>query len=128
MPVKAGQSATVQLRVTDADTSIAMRSGEVPVLGTPRLLALCEEAAMQAVAGELADGETTVGMKVQLDHLAPSPVGHEVTAEATVEKVTGRRLAFTVSVSDDRGLVAVGRVTRVVVDTDKFLAKCEDGG
>jgi fluoroacetyl-CoA thioesterase len=124
MPVKAGQSATIELLVTDADTSVALRSGEVPVLATPRLLALCEEAAMKAVAGELADGETTVGMKVQLDHLAPSAVGHSVTAEATVEKVTGRRVSFTVSVNDDRGLVAVGRVTRVVVDTAKFLSKC----
>jgi fluoroacetyl-CoA thioesterase len=125
MPVKAGQSATVELVVTEADTAIALRSGEVPVLGTPRLLALVEQAALQAIAGELNAGETTVGMKVQLDHLAPSAVGHSVTAEATVEKVAGRRVAFTVSVSDERGLVAVGRVTRVVVDTEKFLSKCQ---
>jgi fluoroacetyl-CoA thioesterase len=124
MPVKAGQSARVELVVTEADTAVALRSGEVPVLGTPRLLALVEQATVEAIAGQLNPGETTVGMKVQLDHLAPSAVGHAVVAEATVEKVAGRRVAFTVSVSDDRGLVAVGRVTRVVVDTEKFLAKC----
>ncbi len=123
MPVEVGQSASVALRVTDADTAIALRSGEVAVLATPRLIALCEEAAMTAVAGELGDGETTVSMKVQIDHLAPSGVGHEVTADATVDKVVGRRVAFTVTVSDDRGLVAAGRVTRVVVDAARFVEK-----
>ncbi len=123
MPVQPGQSATVELVVTDADTAIALHSGDVAVLATPRLLALCEEAAFTAAAPELEPGQTTVGMKVQLDHLAPSAVGHKVVAEATVEKVTGRRLAFTVSVNDDRGLVAVGRVMRVVVDAEHFVAK-----
>ena len=65
----------------------------------------------------------SVGMKVQLDHLAPSAVGHRVVAEAVVEKVNGRRVLFTVSVNDDRGLIAVGRVTRVVVDAENFVAK-----
>lgn len=124
MPVEVGQCARVELIVTDRDTAIALRSGEVPVLATPRLIALCEEAAVEAVAGELKPGETTVSMKVQIDHLAPSAVGHEVTAEATVEKVNGRRVSFTVSVGDDRGLVAVGRVTRVIVDAQRFVDKC----
>jgi len=123
MSVQPGLSATVELVVGDADTAIALHSGEVPVLATPRLLALCEEAAFTAVAPELAEGQTSVGMKVQLDHLAPSAVGHRVVAEAVVEKVNGRRVLFTVSVNDERGLVAVGRVTRVVVDADHFVAK-----
>ena len=123
MPVRPGLSARVDHVIVDADTAIALKSGEVPVLGTPRLLALCEEAAFTAVAAELSEGQTTVGMKVQLDHLAPSAVGHKVVAEAVVEKVNGRRVLFTVSVNDERGLVAVGRVTRVVVDADHFVAK-----
>jgi predicted thioesterase len=123
MPVRPGLSARVEHVIADADTAIALKSGEVPVLGTPRLLALCEEAALTAVAAELSDGQTTVGMKVQLDHLAPSAVGHKVVAEAVVEKVNGRRVLFTVSVNDERGLVAVGRVTRVVVDAEHFVAK-----
>jgi predicted thioesterase len=123
MPVQPGLSATVELVVGDADTAIALHSGEVAVLATPRLLALCEEAAFTAVAPELAEGQTSVGMKVQLDHLAPSAVGHRVVAEAVVEKVNGRRVLFTVSVNDERGLVAVGRVTRVVVDAEGFVAK-----
>jgi fluoroacetyl-CoA thioesterase len=123
MPVQPGLSATVELVVGDGDTAIALRSGEVAVLATPRLLALCEEAAFTAVAPELDEGQTSVGMKIQLDHLAPSAVGHRVVAEAKVEKVNGRRISFTVSVNDERGLVAVGRVTRVVVDAERFLAK-----
>jgi predicted thioesterase len=119
----AGSSASVELLVTDADTAIAHRSGSVPVLATPRVIALCEQAAFSAVADQLADGQTTVSMKVQIDHLAPSAIGQSVTAEATVDKVQGRRIMFTVSVHDDHGLIAVGRVTRVVVDAAEFLAK-----
>lgn len=123
MPVKTGSSATVELLVTDADTAIAHHSGEVPVLATPRVIALCEQAAFTAVAADLGMGQTTVSMKVQIDHLAPSAIGQTVVAEATVEKIQGRRIQFTVSVNDDHGLIAVGRVTRVVVDAAEFLAK-----
>lgn len=123
VPVKPGLSADAILTVGDADTAISIKSGDVPVLATPRVIALCEEASVKALLGELAPRETSVAMQVQLDHLAPTAVGHVVTAEATVEKVNGRRVTFTVSVSDERGLVAVGRVTRVVVDIERFLDK-----
>lgn len=123
MPVRHGSSATVELVVGDDDTAIAIRSGDVPVLATPRLVALFEEAAVAAVAGQFADGQTTVGMRVQVDHLAPTAVGSTVTAEATLERVDGRRLVFTVSARDARGLVGAGKVTRVVVDTERFLEK-----
>jgi fluoroacetyl-CoA thioesterase len=124
VPLQPGLAATVVLEVTEVDTALAMRSGQVPVLATPRLIALCEEAAMRAVAGEMPEGTTNVGMRVQLDHLAPTAVGNKVTAEATLEKVEGRRLTFTVSATDERGLIAAGKVTRVVVDIERFLDKC----
>lgn len=123
VPVKPGLSAEAELTVRDEDTAIALKSGDVPVLATPRVVALCEEATVKALLGELNPHETSVGMQVLLDHLAPTAVGHTVTAEATVEKVHGRRVTFTVSVSDERGLVAVGRVTRVIVDVERFLEK-----
>lgn len=123
MPLEPGSSASVDLEVGDDDTAIAMRSGSVPVLATPRVIALSEEACILVIDGRLDEGATTVGQRVQIDHLAPTPVGNRVTAEATLEAVQGRRLTFTVSVNDDRGLVAVGRVTRVVVDTQRFLDK-----
>jgi predicted thioesterase len=117
-------AAAISLQVGDEDTAVALRSGDVPVLATPRLIALCEEASLQAVAAAVPDGHTTVGMRVQLDHLVPTAIGNQVTAEATLEKVEGRRLTFTVSASDDRGLIAAGKVTRVVVDVERFLDKC----
>ena len=123
MPLTPGLHGSAKLVVTQADTALALRSGEVEVLGTPRVIALAEEAAVAAVADRLPRGQTTVGMRVQIDHLAPTSVGSSVAAEATLEKVEGRRLTFTVSVSDHCGLVAAGRVTRVVVETDRFLEK-----
>lgn len=124
MPLQPGLASIVVHDVGDADTAIALHSGEVPVLATPRLLAMCEEASLRAVAGEVPDGHTTVGMRVQLDHLAPTAVGHRVTAEARLDRIEGRRLTFLVSASDHRGLIAAGKVTRVVVEVDKFMEKC----
>jgi predicted thioesterase len=109
--------------VTDADTAVALKSGGVVVLGTPKVIALCEEAACRAVEDTLEPGQTTVGTEVQLKHVAAVAVGSEVRAEATLERIEGRRLLFTVSVSDDGGLVAAGKITRVVVDEQGFLAK-----
>ena len=120
-----GLTAEVMLAVTDDDTAIALGSGEVPVLATPRVVALVEEAAIKALEARLDHNQTSVGMRVQLDHLAPTAVGHKVRAEATLREVEGRRLVFAVSVRDERGLVAAGKVTRVVVDIDRFMDKAK---
>jgi len=112
-----------ELVVGENDTAIALGSGDVPVLATPRVVALCEEATLRAVGGHLDESETTVGMRVQLDHVHPSSVGDKVRAEATLEKIEGRRLTFTLSVNDARSLLACGKVTRVIVDKDRFLGK-----
>lgn len=109
--------------MTDADTATACRSGDVDVLATPRVVGLAEEATMTAVRGELAADTTTVGYRVQLDHLAPTAVGGKVQAEATLESVESRRLIFRVAVTDGRGLVAAGRITRVMVERSRFLEK-----
>jgi predicted thioesterase len=123
MPVRAGLSAVAKMVVTEGDTATALSTGDVPVLATPRVVTLAEEATVKAVAGDLDAGMTTVGYRVQLDHLAPTAVGGQVHAEAILETVEGRRLTFRVSVSDGRGLVAAGRITRVVVERDRFLDK-----
>jgi fluoroacetyl-CoA thioesterase len=123
MPPVPGLAASVTIVVADADTAIGLRSGDVPVLGTPRVVGIAEEASVAAIEGHLKPAETSVGMRVQLDHLAPSAVGAEVRAEATLEKVEGRRLTFTVSINDERGLIAAGKVTRVIVDRERFLDK-----
>ena len=97
------------------------------MLATPRLVALCEEASCRALDGHLAPGRTSVATRIQFDHLAPAAVGATVTAEATLERVEGRRLIFTVSATlrsaDHDGLVGAGRLTRVLVDEAAFLAK-----
>jgi predicted thioesterase len=121
--IEIGLTGRATLGVTQADTAATLRSGDVPVLATPRLVGLCEEACVQATRDELAPGLTTVGMRVQFDHLAPTGVGREVTAEATLEKVEGRRLTFTVAANDAGGLVGAGKLTRVVVEVEPFLKK-----
>ena len=127
MPPRPGLSATVSLEVTDADTAVSFHSGDVGVLATPRVVALAEEAAVKALDGALTKGSTTVGYRVQVDHLAPTLPGNTVQAEATLEAVEGRRLTFRVSVTDQRGLVAAGRITRVTVERDRFMEKAAGG-
>ena len=79
--------------MTEADTAAAVGSGEVAVLATPRVLALAERATVAAVAGALEAGATTVGTRVELHHMAPSPVGAELEVEAVLERVVGRHLS-----------------------------------
>jgi fluoroacetyl-CoA thioesterase len=116
-----GLRAAFGYTVTEADTAVAVGSGEVPVLATPRVLALAERATVAAVAGALEAGQTTVGARVELDHLAPSRIGAELEVTAVLEQVAGRRLRFAVRVHDGDRLVAGGQITRVLVDAAAFL-------
>ncbi len=119
----AGMTGRAELVVGPTDTALAARSGDVEVLGTPRLIALCEEATTSAIAEAVPATWTTVAMRVRFDHLAPVGVGTTVHADATLERVEGRRLVFTVTASDSAGLVGAGRVTRVAIERDRFLTK-----
>jgi fluoroacetyl-CoA thioesterase len=121
--IEPGRRGEVTLVVGAADTAVALGSGDVEVLGTPKVVALVEQAAVEALRGALPEGSTSVGMRVQLDHLRPTAVGVKVVADAVLERIEGRRLVFTVSVSDPAGLVAAGRVTRVLVEVQRFLDK-----
>ncbi len=123
MPLQPGLAARVELTVTDADTAQALGSGDVPVLGTPRLVALAEAATVAVTARVLESGVTTVGTAVDVHHNAPTPVGRTVTAEATLASVDGRRLVFDVRVRDGDAEVATGRIERVAVDRTAFLAR-----
>ncbi|GLY20380.1 thioesterase [Micromonospora echinospora] len=121
--VTPGLKARVELTVTDADTAQAVGSGDVPVLGTPRVLALAEAATVAATARHLPPGTTTVGVRVELEHRAPTPVGRTVAAEARLDEVDGRRLVFTVTVDDGGETVAQGRVERVLLDRQRFVER-----
>jgi predicted thioesterase len=121
VPLDPGLAASFSHPVTHADTALALGSGDVPVLATPRVVALVERATCAAVAPHLTDDLTTVGTRVELDHLAPTPVGATVTVEAVLEGIDGRRLTFGVRVSDAERAVATGTVTRVLVTRERFL-------
>lgn len=122
-PFAPGLTARVELTVTDADTAQAVGSGDVPVLGTPRVLALAEAATVAATATRMPPGQTTVGLRVELDHRAPTPVGRTVSALARLAKVDGRRLLFEVTVTDGGETVAEGRIERVLVDRQRFVER-----
>ena len=111
--------------ITDADTAVALRSGEVPVLGTPRLVALMEESTVQALDGSLVDGETSVGMRIHVDHVSPAAPGVVVTAEAVLEVVEGRRLTFGATATVEDAVVATATIIRVVVETQRFLDRLD---
>jgi predicted thioesterase len=123
-----GLAAIIDHVVSEADTSAAMGTSDVPVLSTPRIILLAEQATGEALAGRLEPGMSAVEHRVEISHVAPTPVGAAVRAEAVLESVDGRRLVFRVTISDQRGLVAAGRFTRVIVSRDRFMEKAEAEG
>jgi predicted thioesterase len=124
--LQAGLRATITAEVTEADTAQALGSGDVPVLGTPRLLALAEAACVAAVAPNLAAGQTTVGVAVSLEHKRASPVGASLEVEAELTGIEGRKLSFNFIVyrpgDGDESVVGAGTLERMLVDTERFLA------
>ncbi len=115
-----GMAGSITMEVTADDTAVALRSGDVPVLATPRVVALAEEAACAAIEGQLELDQTSVGVTVTLHHLRASQVGAEVTAAATLTAVDGRKLDFTISVREGEDEVASGTHRRVVVSRAAF--------
>ncbi|MEV8635946.1 hotdog domain-containing protein [Streptosporangium sp. NPDC051023] len=122
MTLAPGMHARLLIMVEGGDTAAKVGSGDVPVLATPRVLALAERATVEAISGALEPGQTSVGTKVTLEHLAASPVGAHVEIIAELVAVEGRRLSFTFTARDHDTVVARGTVERVVVDRERFLA------
>lgn len=121
LPIPANATAELVFRVSDSDTAVALGSGDVEVLATPRGIAWAEAATCAAVSEFLPAGDTTVGTAVQVEHLLPSEVGSVVSATATVSGISGRRVAFAVELVNDRGdVVLAGTITRVVVARERF--------
>jgi len=113
--------ATVQ--VFRGNTAVAVGCGSVPVFATPMLMALMENAAINALREELPPEQTTVGTKVDVVHLAATPIGMTVTARAELVQVDGRRLLFEITAEDEAGLVGRCRHERFVVERERFLAR-----
>lgn len=117
-----GRTATQEFVVSEQDTALAVGSGSLQVLGTPVLLAWCEAATCAALV--LEEGSTSVGTRVALEHLAPSPLGTSVVVKATVTYVDGKLLKFAVEARDSGAkLLGSGEITRVIVNASRFLSR-----
>ena len=121
--IQEGLTHTSQLTVTEAVTAIEMGSGDLPVLATPSMMALMENAAMLAVAPHLPEGSTTVGGHISVSHIKPTPVGETVTATATVVKVDGKKIEFEVKAHCGDILLGEGSHLRFIVDREKFMSR-----
>jgi predicted thioesterase len=121
--LRSGLCAEVTTVVDGSNTAEALGSGTVPVFATPAMAALVEAAAVKAVAGVLSGEQTTVGVYLDLQHLAATPLGLTVRAEAKLVQVEGRRLTFRVTAYDDVEQIGIGTHQRMLVDTDRFLAR-----
>lgn len=117
-----GEAAAV---VDEYNTALALGSGSVPVFATPAMAALVEEAAVNAVADVLGEDQTTVGVYLDLQHLAATPLGMGVRAEAKLVNVEGRRLTFRVTAFDEVEQIGIGSHQRMLVDTSRFLARTQ---
>lgn len=111
------------LKVLARHCADELGSGDVPVLGTPAILALAEGACVSAICEDLPEGQTSVGQWAEIEHLQPTPAGREVDAEATLIGHHGRRLEFQVIVRQGDEIVSKVRHRRVLVDRDRFLEK-----
>lgn len=121
--IETGLKHTSELIVTEAVTAIAAGSGDMPVLATPMMMALMENAAMLAVKDELPEGCTTVGGHIESSHLKPSRVGTLVRAEAEVTKVDGKKIEFKVAAYAGDTLLGEGTHLRFIVDKEKFMSR-----
>ena len=111
--------------VTEEKTAKAMGSGELPVYATPAMIALIEKTAWMSVAGELEEGQGTVGTKLAVEHVSASPLGAHITCKTTLVGVDRRRLLFSVEVSDDAGIIGQGTHERFIVENEKFVTKAQ---
>ncbi len=109
--------------VTEKNTAAALGSGLLPVYATPAMIALLEGTCAEAVAPLLENGSTTVGTKLDVEHVSATPLGMEVCCECELIEVDRRRLVFTVEIFDKAGLIGKGKHERFIVASEKFMAK-----
>jgi len=112
--------------VTDEITAAKVGSGALPVFGTPFLAAMMENAAMTCLQEFLQEGQGSVGTHLDISHDAPTPIGMTVTVEAEIRNVSenGKMVVFDVRAWDDKGPISSGTHTRAIINSERFLAKC----
>ena len=123
MSVTVGMKGRAEAEVNDQNTAMSAGSGTLPVFATPWMCALMEKASWTAVAPALAQGESTVGTKLNISHLSATPVGLKVWAESEVTAVDGNRIELKVAAYDEKGLIGEGTHERFIVTDQRFLDK-----
>lgn len=123
--METGIKHSIETLVTDDKTALSLGSGTLRVFATPALAALAEETAWKSVAPYLQEGETTVGTRLEIDHLSPTPLGMRVRCETELVAADGRRLTFRFKASDEAGLIASGTHERCIVRAAKFQQKAD---
>jgi fluoroacetyl-CoA thioesterase len=120
-----GLTAELTITVTESDTAVKLGSGLVPVYATPALVALMEAAAVKALVGRLPAHQTTVGGRIDVRHLAATPIGITVRAQAELTAIEGRKLTFQIEAWDDVEKIGEAQHERFVIDTEKFIARAQ---
>lgn len=118
-----GLTYTSKVTVCTENIAKTVGSGNLEVFATPSMAALMENAAMNAVANHLPEGSTTVGSLLEITHNRPSGMGETITATATLDEVEGRKLTFSVTAHDSKGIIGEGKHVRYIVDCEKFMSK-----
>jgi predicted thioesterase len=121
--LKPGISHEVEHTVTVNETANSLGSGSLEVYSTPSMIALMERTSMEAVKPYLGDGNSTVGVLVNIRHIKPTPVGSKIKCCANLEDIDGKRLIFNVEVHDMNGLIGSGTHERYIIDEQKFMSK-----
>lgn len=123
--LKEGITGEAETIVSEDNTAIKMGSGTLPVFATPAMVATVEKAAWSSVAGELDEGQSTVGTAMSLSHESATPVGLKITAKTTLTAIDRRKLTFSWEAYDEAGIIGRGTHERFIVDNEKFVSKAE---
>lgn len=125
MSLEIGIKGRAETVVTAQNTADAVGSGLVPVFATPYMVALMENAAVNALTPHIDEGQGSVGTHLDISHDAATPIGMKVWAEAELTVVNGKALTFSVTAYDEAGVIGKGTHNRFIINVDKFLAKAE---
>lgn len=128
MAITRGLRGEASVIVNETNIASKLGSGSVPVFGTPALIALMERAAVNALRSHLEEGEDSVGVSVNVRHLAATPMGKRVRAEAEVTAVEGKKITFAVRAFDSQEKVGEGTHERVLIDREAFIWKIASKG
>ncbi|MCL2369842.1 MAG: thioesterase family protein [Firmicutes bacterium] len=126
MDIQIGKSITVTTKVDKTNTALAVGSGGLEVFGTPMMIALMEKSAYKVLEDSLGVGQTSVGIKLNVEHISASPLGADISAMATITAVDGRKVSFDLTARDNSGMIGKGTHDRFVIDSEKFMNKVKE--